>query len=100
MSTEVESPPEADTAAPPAPEPVVPTPAPRRRWRWRWPKLGIQSKLLLMLLITSIISCVVVGVVGYRSGRDALREAAFEQLTFVRNCRARGMVRGFTRLEN
>ena len=99
MSTEVEASPEADTAPPsPAPEPVTPSAAPRRRWRW--PKLGIQSKLLLMLLATSIISCVVVGVVGYRSGRDALREAAFEQLTFVRNSRARGMVREYTRLEN
>jgi hypothetical protein len=62
--------------------------------------LGIQSKLLLMLLATSIISCVVVGVVGYRTGRDALREKAFEQLTFVRNTRARGMEREYTRLEN
>ena len=99
MSTEVEASPEADTAPPSsAPQPVTPSAAPRRRWRW--PKLGIQSKLLLMLLATSIVSCVVVGVVGYRSGRDALREAAFEQLTFVRNSRARGMVREYTRLEN
>ena len=65
-------------------------PAPPRRRRLRRPKLGIQSKLLFMLLVTSIMSCVVVGVVGYRSGRGALREKAFEQLTFVRNSRAHG----------
>ena len=58
---------------------------------------GSSRKLLIMLLATSIISCVVVGVVGYRSGRDALREKAFEQLTFVRNSRARGITREYNR---
>jgi class 3 adenylate cyclase len=92
----------AAEGAPPRPQ-ELPTEAtgaaaaPRRR-RLRWPKLGIQSKLLIMLLATSIISCVVVGIVGYRSGRDALREKAFEQLTFVRNSRARGITREYNRL--
>lgn len=72
----------------------------RPRWHPRGGRLGIQSKLLLMLLATSILSCLVVGVVGYRSGRDALRENAFDQLTFIRNSRARGITREFNRLVN
>ena len=53
-----------------------------------------------MLLVTSIVSCLVVGIVGYTSGRDALREKAFDQLTFLRNSRARGITREFNRLFN
>jgi class 3 adenylate cyclase len=53
-----------------------------------------------MLLATSIISCVVVGVVGYRTGRDALRDKAFEQLRFVRNSRASAIEREYDRLVN
>ncbi len=101
MSTEVEGPPVA-APSPPAvePQPAPVTTRPPRRWRPRWPRLGIQSKLLMMLLVTSIVSCVVVGVVGYRSGRDALRDKVFQQLTFVRNSRARGIVREYNRLTN
>lgn len=85
------------------PSEVVPdtTPPPSRpRRRTRWPRLGIQSKLLLMLLVTSIVSCLVVGIVGYTSGRDALRDKAFDQLTFLRNSRAREITREFNRLLN
>jgi hypothetical protein len=96
VSTEVEAPPESAVPAPPPP--VAEVAAPRRRWRW--PKLGIQSKLLLMLLATSIISCVVVGIVGYRTGRDALRDKAFEQLRLVRNSRAGAIEREYNRLTN
>jgi class 3 adenylate cyclase len=89
-----------DAASRPQVEPSPSEPVTRRRRRFvlRWPRLGIQSKLLMMLLVTSIVSCVVVGVVGYRSGRDALREKAFDQLTFLRNSRARGITREYNRL--
>ena len=49
--------------------------------------LGIQSKLLIMLLAVSIGSTLVVGWVGYTSGRDSLEAAAFRQLTDVREAR-------------
>ena len=84
-------------ASPEQPPAALPTAAAPRR-RLRWPKLGIQSKLLMMLLATSIISCVVVGVVGYRSGREALRDKAFEELRFVRNARTEAIEREYGRL--
>jgi hypothetical protein len=56
----------------------------RRRIRF-----GIQSKLLVMLLATSILSAVVVGFVGYTSGKNSLQNAAFNQLTQVRESRSR-----------
>lgn len=58
--------------------------APRRRGR---PGLSIQSKLLIMLLGVSLVSSVVVGAIGYVNGRESLREAAFDQLTTVRELR-------------
>jgi class 3 adenylate cyclase len=58
--------------------------APRRRRG-----LGIQSKLLMMLLGVSIVSTLVVGVLGYRTGTQALEESAFDRLTQVRESRAR-----------
>ena len=107
MSTDIAGPSTegAPTASPPdkpAPPPgTAPSPAPeaavrRRRRRLRWPQFGIVSKLLLMLLATSIISCLAIGVVGYRSGREALRDKVFEQLRFVRNARAAQITREYT----
>ncbi|GAA1928222.1 adenylate/guanylate cyclase domain-containing protein [Microbacterium aoyamense] len=49
--------------------------------------LSIQSKLLIMLLGVSVISSVIVGVIGYVSGRESLREAAIDQLTTIRELR-------------
>ena len=70
---------------------------PPRRRRWRI-SLGIQSKLLLMLCATTILSSVVVGYVGYRSGTDSLRNAAYQRLATLRNARASDITRFFTTL--
>jgi class 3 adenylate cyclase len=51
--------------------------------------LTIQSKLLAMLLLTSILSSAVVGVIGYQSGRSSLRAAAFDRLTEIRQSQSR-----------
>jgi class 3 adenylate cyclase len=48
---------------------------------------SIQSKLLLMLLLSSILSAAVVGFFGYRSGTEALRETSFARLTDLRDQR-------------
>ena len=71
---------------PPPRRPVVerPGPADRVRVPRRRLRFGIQSKLLVMLLATSILSASVVGFVGYRSGKESLQNAAFNQLTQVR----------------
>ena len=57
--------------------------------RRRRPRFGIQSKLLVMLLATSILSCLVVGDVGYTSGKNALQDSEVDRLTQVRESRAR-----------
>ncbi|MGK2877643.1 MAG: adenylate/guanylate cyclase domain-containing protein [Solirubrobacterales bacterium] len=66
------------------------SPAPRRRFRPR--SFGsIQSKLLVMLLLSSILSAAVVGFFAYRTGTNALREEAFERLTELRQERTRAI---------
>lgn len=42
-----------------------------------------------MLLLTSILSSAVVGVIGYQSGRSSLRAAAFDRLTEIRQSQSR-----------
>ncbi|HWR85060.1 MAG TPA: adenylate/guanylate cyclase domain-containing protein [Rhodoglobus sp.] len=51
--------------------------------------LSIRSILLIMLLLVSVGSSVVVGLIGYVNGQSSLREAAFDRLTEVRDSRAR-----------
>ncbi|OBJ56446.1 adenylate/guanylate cyclase domain-containing protein [Mycobacterium sp. 1423905.2] len=48
------------------------------------PRVGIQSKLLVTLLVCSIMSVALVGVIGYLSGRSALRDLASERLVELR----------------
>lgn len=59
--------------------------APARRRRGT---LSIKSLILLMLLAVSIGSVIVVGVIGYVGGSDALRDAAYARLIDVRDARA------------
>ena len=47
-------------------------------------RVSIQSKLLVMLLLTSILSAAVVGAIGYQSGRNSLRASVFDRLTEIR----------------
>lgn len=61
--------------------------------------LSIQSKLLIMLLAVSLLSSVVVGVIGFVSGRESLREAAIDQLTTVREVRSEAIEREFAGLQ-
>lgn len=70
---------------------------PRRFGRAR---LGIQSRLMLMLLLTSVVSCLVVGLVAYQSGRSALRDSAFARLTEVRESRSREITRQYSQLRD
>lgn len=62
--------------------------------------LSIQSSLLIMLLIVSLLSSVVVGLIGYVNGSDSLRDAAFDRLVGVRDSRAREVTSLFTRIKN
>ena len=78
--------------------PVAREQPPRRRRRRRFGGLGIQSKLLLMLCATTIVSSVVVGYVGYRSGTDSLQTSGYQRLAAVRNARSTEITRFFTTL--
>lgn len=51
--------------------------------------LSIYSILLIMLLSVSILSSIVVGIIGYVNGTQALRDIAYEKLVEVRESRAR-----------
>ncbi|MBM7831805.1 class 3 adenylate cyclase [Agromyces cerinus] len=102
-TTERGAPPEASaaddqttppSAAPPAPprSPRVPKP---RASKPRRVGLSIQSKLLIMLLGVSLVSSVIVGVIGFVSGRESLRAAAVDQLTTIRELRTGELERVF-----
>ncbi|PJK23370.1 adenylate/guanylate cyclase domain-containing protein [Mycobacterium goodii] len=52
-------------------------------------RISIQSKLLTMLLVTSVASAAVVGFIGYQSGRNSLRDSVFDRLTEIRTAQAR-----------
>ncbi len=62
--------------------------------------LSIRSLLLIMLLLVSIASSVVVGVIGYVNGRDSLREAAYDRLIEVRDSRSSELVSLFDSIES
>ncbi len=49
--------------------------------------LSIQSKTTLMLLAVSISSILVIALIGYESGKTALRRSIFNQLTSVREAK-------------
>jgi hypothetical protein len=64
----------------------------RKRRNFRLPvmsRVSIQSKLLVMLLITSVLSAAVVGAIGYQSGRNSLRASVFDGLTEIRQSQTR-----------
>jgi class 3 adenylate cyclase len=64
-------------------------PKPRSLRRRVLSRISIQSKLLLMLLVTSILSAAVVGLIGYQSGQSSLRASEFDRLTEIRQSQTR-----------
>ena len=77
------------------------TPRPGRfRKRNLLSRVSIQSKLLVMLLLTSIVSAAIVGAIGFHSGRTSLSASAFDRLTEIRASQSRQLESKFTDLEN
>jgi class 3 adenylate cyclase len=62
--------------------------------------LSIYSILLIMLLSVSVLSSIVVGVIGYVNGTQALRQIATERLIEVRENRARELTQLVETIEN
>jgi len=73
---------------------------PRRIRRRLLSRVSIQSKLLVMLLVTSILSAAVVGFIGYQSGRSSLRVSVFDRLTEIRQAQSRQLQTGIADLKN
>ena len=71
------------------------TPRPRRR-----AGLSIYSILLIMLLSVSVLSSIVVGIIGYVNGTEALRAIAYDRLVEIRENRSREVAQLFTTIEN
>ena len=62
--------------------------------------LSIKSLILLMLLVVSVGSNVVVGIIGYLNGSDSLTDAAYDRLTEVRDSRSREVASLFDSVES
>ena len=77
-----------------------PAPKPRSLRRRVMSRISIQSKLLGMLLVTSVLSAAVVGAIGYQSGRSSLRESVFDRLTEIRQSQSRQLQDGVQDLKN
>jgi class 3 adenylate cyclase len=73
----------------------VGTPRARRR-----AGLSIYSILLIMLLSVSVLSSIVVGIIGYVNGTEALRAIAYEKLVEIRENRSREVAQLFGSIEN
>jgi class 3 adenylate cyclase len=63
-------------------------------------RISIQSKLLVMLLVTSILSAAVVGAIGYQSGRSSLRASVFDRLTELQGSQSRQLEAKFADLQD
>jgi class 3 adenylate cyclase len=77
-----------------------PAPKPRSLRRRVLSRISIQSKLLVMLLLTSILSAAVVGFIGYQSGQSSLRASAFDRLTEIRESQTRQLQAQIGDLQN
>ena len=51
--------------------------------------LGFQSKLLVMMLVVSVGSALVAGIIGYTFGTTSLRDSEYQRLTQLRESRNR-----------
>ncbi|WP_461471154.1 adenylate/guanylate cyclase domain-containing protein [Microbacterium sp. HJ5] len=78
-----------------APAEWVGTPRARRR-----AGLSIYSILLIMLLSVSVLSSIVVGIIGYVNGTEALRTIAYDKLVEIRENRSREVAQLFGSIEN
>lgn len=63
-------------------------------------RLGIQSKLLLAMLLLTLLSVGTMGALGYRSARVTLREGALKQLEAVRHAKSSALRAMLTALRN
>lgn len=63
-------------------------------------RFSIQSKLVLMLVLCTIIGAAVVGSIAFQAGRSSLRMQVFSRLTEVRESQSRAVTAEFKDLKN
>lgn len=85
----------------------IPDPVAARQPRWRrnpsrklFNRISIQSKLILMLVLCTVISAAVVGGIAYQTGRNSLRTAAINRLTEIRESQKRALEQEVNDLRN
>jgi hypothetical protein len=83
-----------------SPAPSAPAQKPRSFRRRVLSRISIQSKLLAMLLVTSVLCAAVVGFIGYQSGRSSLRASVFDGLTEIRASQSRQLESQFADLKD
>jgi class 3 adenylate cyclase len=72
----------------------------RLRRRRLLSRFSIQSKLVLMMVLCTIIGSAVVGSIAYQAGRSSLRTQVFNRLTEVRESQSRALASEFKDLKN
>lgn len=87
----------AQRAEPDAPGLQTPRLAGRRNLLNR---ISIQSKLILMLVLCTILAAVIVGAIAYQTGRNSLRGAAVTRLTEILESQRRTLTSDITDLSN
>ena len=63
-------------------------------------KVSIQSKLVVMMVLCTIVAAAVVGIIGFQAGRTSLRDSVFNRLTEVRGSQTRALVDQLSDLKN
>ena len=85
-------------------------PAPGAAWQSKFPaltrqrsflqRISIQSKLILMLVLCTILAAAIVGGIAYETGRTSLRTGAFNRLTEIRESQKRTLDGQLSDLKN
>ncbi|WP_328356068.1 HAMP domain-containing protein [Mycobacterium sp. NBC_00419] len=99
--TQVSDPDAAEVPAEPAvAESHAPTRLDRLRRRRPLSHVSIQSKLILMMVLCTVLAAAVVGGIAYHAGRSSLREAVFNRLTEQRQSQTRSLETEVSDLKN
>ncbi len=81
----------AQQSGPDAPDQHVPAARARVRRRNVLNRISIQSKLILMLVVCTVLAAAIVGGIAYQSGRNSLRAAAVNRLTEILESQRRAL---------
>lgn len=63
-------------------------------------KVSIQSKLVVMLVLCTIVAATVVGFIAFQTGRSSMRDSVFNRLTEVRQSQSRALQDQLSDLKN